>query len=214
MWVCVETGDPYLILTKVPLTFLIFIGRADPVPMKTTSGYFSLCPAVESITIFLQSQKRLFNFKWMIISHIKHHWSSIHSPEENSPESSAASVEQIFLHSSTSSRKFGTSEASFTNSSVLQEGMASLTNETQSQEDTHHCLQKHWRGKQGFFTHLTLMRLYSTWQKQWRKNTDTCKTRLREKKEEERRRKRLSAMVHSRLFSVTRQRSELQSNVG
>lgn len=30
----------YLMLTKVPLTFLIFIGRADPVPKKTTSGYF------------------------------------------------------------------------------------------------------------------------------------------------------------------------------
>lgn len=31
--------------TKVPLTFLIFIGRDDPVPTKTTSGYFSPRPA-------------------------------------------------------------------------------------------------------------------------------------------------------------------------
>lgn len=28
----------YLMWTKVPLTFLIFIGRADPVPKNTTSG--------------------------------------------------------------------------------------------------------------------------------------------------------------------------------
>lgn len=28
----------YLMWTKVPLTFLIFIGRADPVPRNTTSG--------------------------------------------------------------------------------------------------------------------------------------------------------------------------------
>lgn len=36
---------PYLMFTNVPLTFLIFIGSADPVPKKTTSGYFSDRPA-------------------------------------------------------------------------------------------------------------------------------------------------------------------------
>lgn len=30
----------YLILTSVELTFRIFIGIADPVPRKTTSGYW------------------------------------------------------------------------------------------------------------------------------------------------------------------------------
>lgn len=129
--------------------------------------------------------------------------------KENSPESSAASVEQIFLHLSTSSRKFGTSEASFTNSAALQEGMASLTNEIQSQEDTHHCLQQHWRGKQELYSHLTLMRSTTVLDRNGEEKTLTF-----EVEKEERGRKRLSATVHSRLFSVTRQRLEPQSNVG
>lgn len=43
--------NSHLILTNVPLTFLIFMGRADPVPKKTTSGYLSPCPAVENTFI-------------------------------------------------------------------------------------------------------------------------------------------------------------------
>lgn len=138
--------------TKVPLTFLVFCGIADPVPKKTTSKDFSLCPAdrkryaiklfFSAKTIHLKSRKQFVRL-----------WSKKHPfwafREENSPERWAAAVEQISLHLSTSFRKFGTSDASFTNSSVLHEGMASLTNEKQSEEeeeDTHHCLQQHWQG--------------------------------------------------------------------
>lgn len=46
----------YLMFTKVPLTFRIFIGRADPVPRKTTSGYRSSRPTADNI-----SQSPLWN---------------------------------------------------------------------------------------------------------------------------------------------------------
>lgn len=48
---------PYLILTKVPLTFLVFIGSADPVPKKTTAGYSSAFPAQENTPTPLYNRK-------------------------------------------------------------------------------------------------------------------------------------------------------------
>lgn len=105
--------------TNVPLTFRIFMGRADPVPRKTTSGNFS--PSVGKRKVFSGILRAGFIFPF----------------QETSPEPSAAAVAAAkwrLLHASTSSRKFGTSDASFTNSSGLQVGTASLPIRAQTGE--------------------------------------------------------------------------------
>ena len=107
---------------------------------------------------------------------------------ENWPEGSAASLEQIFLHFSTSSRKFGTSEASCTNSSALQEGIASLTNEIQSQEDTHHCPQKHQQGEnRDSFHSASIVLDRNSADRKKKTHTDTSETSLQKKRKKEER---------------------------
>lgn len=53
----------YLMLTSVPLTFRTFIGRADPVPRNTTSGYFSAESVAKTleITVWKNRQSAAIN---------------------------------------------------------------------------------------------------------------------------------------------------------
>lgn len=80
--------------------------------------------------------------------------------------------------------------------------MASLTNEIESQEDTHHCTVRDLKGRAGivFTSDLDAPPRFLTDRVE---EKNSCRTQLKNKK-------RLSAAVHSRLFSVTRWRSRLQ----